>query len=96
MKQKQKIEVCSCPATGVRATGERGPRRPYIQTGQFHAWSATSRGQKGTYGSTKLATRATPEPVASSRQGRVADTQCEHRGREAVVAGGVTTTQGCG
>ena len=34
--------------------------------------------------------------AASSREGRVADTQCWQRGREAVVAGGVTTTQGHG
>jgi hypothetical protein len=32
----------------------------------------------------------------SSREGRVADTQCWDRGREAVVAGGVTPTQGHG
>jgi hypothetical protein len=33
---------------------------------------------------------------ASSRKGRVADTQCWHRGREAVVAVGVTSHRGCG
>ena len=33
---------------------------------------------------------------ASSDNGRSADDQCWDRGREAVVAGGVTTTQGCG
>jgi hypothetical protein len=32
----------------------------------------------------------------SSREGRVADTQCWHRGREAVVAVGVTSHRGCG
>ena len=31
-----------------------------------------------------------------SRKGRLADGQCRHRGREAVVAGEVTTTQGYG
>ena len=31
-----------------------------------------------------------------SRKGRLADGQCRDRGREAVVAGGVTTTQGYG
>jgi hypothetical protein len=31
-----------------------------------------------------------------SRKGRLADGQCRDRGREAVVAGGVTTTQGHG
>jgi hypothetical protein len=31
-----------------------------------------------------------------SRKGRLADGQCRNRGREAVVAGGVTTTQGYG
>jgi hypothetical protein len=33
---------------------------------------------------------------SSFRQDRSADDQCWHRGRQAVVAGGVTTTQGCG
>ena len=37
-------------------TGEREPQRPYIRRGEFQAWYARSRGQKGTYGSTKLAT----------------------------------------
>jgi hypothetical protein len=34
--------------------------------------------------------------VTDSRKGRLADSQCRDRGREAVVAGGVTTTQGHG
>jgi hypothetical protein len=32
----------------------------------------------------------------NSRKGRLADGQCWDRSREAVVAGGVTTTQGYG
>jgi hypothetical protein len=31
-----------------------------------------------------------------SQKGRLADGQCRDRGREAIVAGGVTTTQGYG
>jgi hypothetical protein len=90
------IQRGTCPATGIASTGEREPQGPYIHCGEFQAWYARSRGRKGTYGRTTRATRATPEPLADSQKGRVADTPCQQRGREAVVAGGVTTTQGCG
>jgi hypothetical protein len=62
MKQERHNRRPTCPATERCGSGEREPQRPYIQCGKFQAWYATLRGQKGTYGSTKLATRATPEP----------------------------------
>jgi hypothetical protein len=84
------------PAPGIHRSGERELQRPYIPRSEFQTWYTRPRGRKGTYGSTTLATRATPEPLAGSRQGRSADDQGQQRGREAVVAGGVTTTQGHG
>jgi hypothetical protein len=69
---------------------------PYVSTSQSQAWYARSRGPKGADVSATMATRATPEPGLDSRQGRRADRQGRHRGRAAVVAGGVTPTQGHG
>src|ERR671911_471861 len=65
-----------CPATDPLGCQDvREADGPYIPPDEFRAWSATSRGPKGTYGSTTLATRATPEPVVSFRKDRSADDQ---------------------
>jgi hypothetical protein len=54
------------------------------------------KGSKGHLPQPVVAMRATPEPLAGSQEGRPADGQYQQRGREAVVAGGVTPTQGHG
>jgi hypothetical protein len=54
------------------------------------------KGSKGHLQQHKTCDASNAGTAASSREGWVADTQCWHRGREAVVAGGVTTTQGHG
>jgi hypothetical protein len=94
MKQGRRCRAS--PAPQPDGLGEGGHGGPYVPTSQSPAWYARSRGPQGADVSTKLATRATPEPGIDSRQGRRADRQCRHRGRAAVVAGGVTPTQGYG
>jgi hypothetical protein len=54
------------------------------------------KGSKGPLTPPKTCDRSNAGTGANSRKGRVADSQCWHRGRKAVVAGGVTTTQGHG
>jgi hypothetical protein len=55
-----------------------------------------AKGSKGHLPQHKTCDMSNAGTGTSSRKGRSADDQCWHRGREAVVAGGVTTTQGYG
>jgi hypothetical protein len=55
-----------------------------------------AKGSKGHLRQHKTCDMSNAGTDASSHKGRVADTQCRHRGREAVVAAGVTPHQGHG
>jgi hypothetical protein len=55
-----------------------------------------AKGSKGHLQPHKTCDTSNAGTGSSSSNGRSADDQCWHRGREAVVAGGVTTTQGYG
>jgi hypothetical protein len=55
-----------------------------------------AKGSKGHLQPHKTCDTSNAGTGSSSSNGRSADDQCWHRGREAVVAGGVTTTQGHG
>jgi hypothetical protein len=57
------MDSIPCPAPGKCFTEERELFGPYIPMGSFQTRYAGLRGQKGPYGGTKLAPRATPEPV---------------------------------
>jgi hypothetical protein len=54
------------------------------------------KGSKGHLRQHKTCDTSNAGTGSSSSNGRSADDQCWHRGREAVVVGGVTTTQGYG
>ena len=54
------------------------------------------KGSKGHLRQHKTCDMSNAGTGTDSRKGRPADGQCRNRGREAVVAGGVTTTQGYG
>jgi hypothetical protein len=54
------------------------------------------KGSKGHLTQHKTCDMSNAGTGTDSRKGRLADGQCRDRGREAVVAGGVTTTQGYG
>jgi hypothetical protein len=96
MKRGPRTCLAPAPRPEIHRTGERARQRPDIPSRELQTWYARPRGQKGTYGSTTLATRATPEPLAGSRQGRSAADQGPQRGREAVGAVGVTPPPGHG
>jgi hypothetical protein len=55
-----------------------------------------AKGSKGHLRQHKTCDMSNAGSGTDSRKGRLADGQCRNRGREAVVAGGLTTTQGCG
>jgi hypothetical protein len=55
-----------------------------------------AKGSKGHLRQHKTCDTSNAGTGTDSRKGRLADGQCRDRGREAVVAGGVTTTQGHG
>jgi hypothetical protein len=55
-----------------------------------------AKGSKGHLRQHKTCDMSNAGTGTDSREGRLADGQCRNRGREAVVAGGVTTTQGYG
>jgi hypothetical protein len=55
-----------------------------------------AKGSKGHLTQHKTCDMSNAGTGTDSRKGRLADGQCRNRGREAVVAGGVTTTQGYG
>jgi hypothetical protein len=85
----------TCPAT------EGLPGRAGATMALHPTWLAPNlvrqgKGSKGHLRPHKTCDASNAGTAVSSRKGRVVDTQCWHRGREAVVAGGVTTTQGHG
>jgi hypothetical protein len=55
-----------------------------------------AKGSKGHLRQHKTCDMSNAGTGTDSRKGRLADGQCRDRGREAVVAGGVTSTQGYG
>jgi hypothetical protein len=77
-------------------TGEREPGGPYIPKGLASSVVRHVQGSKGHLRLHNTCDTSNAGTGTSSREGRRADRQCWHRGREVVVAGGVTTTQGHG
>ena len=76
--------------------GRAGASRALHPKGQVPSLVRQVKGSKGHLRQHNTCDMSNAGTGTSSSNGRVADTQCWHRGREAVVAVGVTSHQGYG
>jgi hypothetical protein len=90
------MRILHLPRNRVLGYGRAGASWALHPNGLVPSVVRHVKGSKGHLRQHKTCDASNAGTAASSRKGRVADTQCWHRGREAVVAGGVTTTQGHG
>jgi hypothetical protein len=85
----------TCPAT-EGLSGRAGATMALPPTWLAPNLVRQAKGSKGHLRPPNTCDTSNAGTAVSSRKGRVADTQCQQRGREAVVAGGVTPHQGHG
>ena len=84
------------PATGHTAYRRAGTSKPLHAMRIVPSLVRQVKGSKGHLQPHKTCDTSNAGTCISSSNGRVADTQCGYRGREVVVPGGVTPTQGYG
>jgi hypothetical protein len=86
----------TCPATEPWCIGRAGVSRALHPKRLVPSVVRHVKGSKGHLQPHKTCDMSNAGTGASSSNGRSADDQCWHRGREAVVAVGVTSHRGCG
>jgi hypothetical protein len=84
------------PRNRIRACGRAGARAALHPNWLVPSVVRHVKGSKGHLPQHKTCDMSNAGTGTDSRKGRRADRQCRNRGREAGVAGGVTTTQGHG
>jgi hypothetical protein len=80
----------------VRRAGRAGASRALLPTRPVPSLVRQVKGSKGRLRQREQCDASNAGTGSSSSHGRLADDPCGHRDRAAVVAGGVTTTQGHG
>ena len=88
--------LSTVPQPSLTGMEERSPDWALLPNGIVPSLVRQVKGSEGHLRQHKTCDVSNAGTDASSSNGRSADDQCRHRGREAVVAGGVTTTQGHG
>ena len=90
------VEVSDQPRNRIEPYGRAGAKRALQPTRRVPNLVRRAKGSKGHLRQHKTCDMSNAGTGTDSRKGRLADGQCRDRDREAVVADGVTTTQGYG